>query len=96
MRTENWNGYEIRFVAVDGEWWAVLKDVCDALSLSNPTVVASRIDEDMKIKVDPKLNLGSKSNEPISNPRKSWYGTFFGRLFYETLLYICVKFFTLL
>lgn len=65
MRTENWNGYEIRFVAVDGEWWAVLKDVCDALSLSNPTVVASRIDEDMKIKVDPKLNLGSKSNEPI-------------------------------
>ena len=65
MRTENWNGYEIRFVAVDGEWWAVLKDVRDALSLSNPTVVASRIDEDMKIKVDPKLNLGSKSNEPI-------------------------------
>lgn len=34
----------------------------------------------------------SKSNEPISHPRKSWYGTFFGRLFYESLLYVCVKF----
>ncbi|KAG0684435.1 D-arabinono-1,4-lactone oxidase [Pichia californica] len=34
----------------------------------------------------------SKSNEPISLPRKSWYGTFIGRFFYESLLYICVKF----
>lgn len=34
----------------------------------------------------------SKSNDPISPPRKSWYGTFFGRLFYESLLYVCVKF----
>lgn len=34
----------------------------------------------------------SKSTEPISEPRKSWYGTFLGRLFYESLLYICVRF----
>ncbi|GMM28512.1 D-arabinono-1,4-lactone oxidase [Martiniozyma asiatica (nom. inval.)] len=34
----------------------------------------------------------SKSTEPISHPRTSWYGTFTGRLFYESLLYICVKF----
>ena len=33
MKTENWNGYAIRFVEKDGEWWAVLKDVCDALGL---------------------------------------------------------------
>lgn len=33
MKTENWNGYLIRFVEKDGEWWAVLKDVCDALGL---------------------------------------------------------------
>lgn len=33
-RIENWNGYKIRFVKLsDGEWWAVLKDVCDALGL---------------------------------------------------------------
>lgn len=33
MKTEVWNGYPIRFVEKDGEWWAVLKDVCDALGL---------------------------------------------------------------
>lgn len=32
-KTENWNSYSIRFVERDGEWWAVLKDVCDALGL---------------------------------------------------------------
>lgn len=30
MKTEIWNGYPIRFVEKNGEWWAVLKDVCDA------------------------------------------------------------------
>lgn len=34
----------------------------------------------------------SKTTDPISPPRQSWYGTFFGRLFYESLLYVCVKF----
>lgn len=33
MKIESWNGYYIRFVEKDGEWWAVLKDVCNALSL---------------------------------------------------------------
>lgn len=33
LRTENWNGYTIRFVNMNGEWMAVLKDVCDALGL---------------------------------------------------------------
>ena len=33
MRTENWCGYEIRFVEINGEWWAILKDICDALGL---------------------------------------------------------------
>ena len=33
MRTENWCGYDIRFVEIDGEWWAILKDICDALKL---------------------------------------------------------------
>lgn len=33
MKTEIWNNHEIRFVEKDGEWWAVLKDVCDALGL---------------------------------------------------------------
>ncbi|KAH3666332.1 hypothetical protein OGAPHI_004521 [Ogataea philodendri] len=32
----------------------------------------------------------SKSTDPISTPRPSWYGTKFGRLFYESLLWISV------
>lgn len=38
MRTENWRGYEIRFVEIDGEWWAILKDICDALQLRTAAV----------------------------------------------------------
>ena len=33
MKIENWNGYNIRFIEKDGEWWAVLKDVCEALGI---------------------------------------------------------------
>ena len=46
MKVENWNGYDIRFVEVNGEWWAILKDICDALSLRTDKV-ASRLDPDM-------------------------------------------------
>lgn len=31
MKTENWNGHKIRFVNINGEWWAVAKDVAEAL-----------------------------------------------------------------
>lgn len=33
----------------------------------------------------------SKSDEPLSDPRPSWYGTKFGRFFYELLLWISVN-----
>lgn len=33
IRTENWNRYDIRFVEIGNEWWAILKDICDALDL---------------------------------------------------------------
>lgn len=45
MKIEIWNGYPIRFVEKDGEWWAVLKDVCDALGLK--TYDVSRRIKDM-------------------------------------------------
>ncbi|KAI5959303.1 ALO1 [Candida pseudojiufengensis] len=32
----------------------------------------------------------NKSNDKISPPRPSWYGTWFGRIFYESLLWISV------
>lgn len=35
MKIENWKGYEIRFVHVDGEWWAVAKDIAEALGYSD-------------------------------------------------------------
>lgn len=31
MKTELWNGYSIRFIEKDGEWWAVANDVTSAL-----------------------------------------------------------------
>ena len=37
MKTELWNGYSIRFIEKDGEWWAVAVDVCSALGLKQVT-----------------------------------------------------------
>lgn len=45
MKTELWNGYSIRFVEKDSEWWAVLKDVCDALGVKTKHVRARLRDE---------------------------------------------------
>lgn len=50
MRVESWNGYDIRFVEHKGEWWAVLKDVCDALDLKSYKV-SQRLDTSMLEKV---------------------------------------------
>jgi prophage antirepressor-like protein len=36
----------VRVVMLDGEPWWVLADLCDALNLTNPSVVASRLDPD--------------------------------------------------
>ena len=33
MRVESWCGHDIRFIEENGEWWAILKDICDALGL---------------------------------------------------------------
>ncbi len=33
MKVENWNGCNIRFIEKNGDWWAVGKDVCEALGL---------------------------------------------------------------
>lgn len=38
IRVENWCGYNIRFVEHDGSWYAVLKDICDALDLRTAKV----------------------------------------------------------
>jgi len=39
IKTETWDGHQIRFVEKEpGEWWAVLKDVTDALELGTREV----------------------------------------------------------
>lgn len=46
MRIETWCGYDIRFIEIDGEWWAILKDICDALNLRVKDV-SQRLDPSM-------------------------------------------------
>ena len=66
LQVFSYEGSEIRTVQLSGEPWWVLKDICDVLELSNPSVIADRLDEDEKAKVDPKQYLGSRSNEPAT------------------------------
>lgn len=68
MRIENWNGYNIRFIEHKGEWWAVLKDICDALGLKS-FKVAQRLDPStiQKIRIDasdiPARNVTSRARK---------------------------------
>lgn len=68
MRTENWCGYDIRFVENNGEWWAILKDICDALELRTDGI-AQRLSPDMLERV-----LVTTSN-PSSNGDRSKDGS---------------------
>lgn len=43
MFVDNWNGYDIRFVEINNEWYAVLKDICDALGIASQWHVRDRI-----------------------------------------------------
>ena len=66
LQVFSYEGNEIRTVQLGGEPWWVLKDICNVLELSNPSVIADRLDEDEKAKVEPKQYLGSRSNEPAT------------------------------
>lgn len=59
MKTEFWCGYKIRFIEQNGEWWAILKDICDALDLQ-VAKVAQRLDPDMLIRVPVDVEVPSK------------------------------------
>lgn len=54
----NYGASEIRTVQRDGQTWWVLKDVCEALELTNPTIVADRLDDDEKDILKTKSDLG--------------------------------------
>ena len=75
MRVEKWNGYDIRFVEKDGEWYAILKDICDALGLRSSDV-SQRLDSDMmiKIKVDSKSTVANDNIEDEEDESYYHYG----------------------
>lgn len=56
MKTENWCGYDIRFIEKDGEWWAILKDICDALDLRT-AAVAQRLNPEMMLRLPVEIDV---------------------------------------
>ena len=46
IKVENWCCHNIRFIELNGEWWAILKDICDALGLRSKDV-SQRLHPDM-------------------------------------------------
>ena len=69
IRTEEWCGYNIRFIEINGEWWAILKDICDALELRTAKV-AERLDPKMleRVRVEISDHL---SRDVTSRARKT-------------------------
>lgn len=83
MRIENWCGYDIRFVEINGEWWAILKDICDALKLRAKDV-SQRIHPEMleRVLVDAS-KAGSNDvrydHQPIRTTNSAMIGKDIGR-----------------
>ena len=82
MRTETWCGHDIRFIEINGEWWAILKDICDALNLHtfkisqrlDPSMlerVAVETESSVPSKYDLKDNIPSKYNNNYDNNSKA-------------------------
>ena len=64
MRIETWCGYDIRFAEIDGEWYAILKDICDALDLRTDSV-SQRLDPSMVERV--RVNVSDHNSTGISS-----------------------------
>ena len=48
VKVENWNGYVIRFVWKDGDWWAVAKDIAAALDYDTVAHMIRMVDKHQK------------------------------------------------
>ena len=53
-------GNNVRTILKNGESWWVLKDICNVLGLSNPSMIADRLDDDERAKFD--LGLQGETN----------------------------------
>lgn len=85
LQVFDYNGAQVRTVESNGQPWWVLADVCKVLELSNPRVVAERLDEDERRKLDlPRqgatwcinesglYNVILRSDKPESKPFRKW------------------------
>lgn len=66
IKIEHWNGYDIRFVEHNGEWWAVLADIANSLSLRTDKV-KSRLENDHLSKVTIIDSIGRNQKALIVN-----------------------------
>lgn len=57
----NFNNQPVRTVQLNDQPYWVLKDICDVLELSNPTVVANRLEDDERAK----FNLGRQGEATV-------------------------------
>lgn len=81
MRIENWCGYDIRFVEINGHWHAILKDICDALHLRTAKI-AERLDPSMleRVLVDTSDVLSKDLRyESVKKLNKAMIGNDIGR-----------------
>lgn len=63
IKVWNYESSEVRTIEKDGEPWWILADVCKVLELSNPTMVAKKLDPDERAKLD----LGRQGETTIIN-----------------------------
>jgi anti-repressor protein len=61
LQTFNFKNQLVRTVQLNNQSYWVLKDVCDVLELSNPTVVANRLEDDERAK----FNLGRQGEATV-------------------------------
>lgn len=43
MKIENWNGHQIRFIEVNGEWCGTAKDISDALEYRDANSMVKKL-----------------------------------------------------
>ena len=72
MKIEKWAGHDIRFVEVNGEWRAVLKDICDALDLKT-FKISQRLDPRMleRVPIDMSVIPTKSNRSPGENRTRS-------------------------
>ena len=83
FRVENWCGYDIRFIEINGEWWAILKDICDALKLQTKDI-SQRLSPDMleRVKVETSDVVSNDiryEHSPVKSVNKDTIGKDIGR-----------------